>query len=52
MYNSIFSAPNGTLANYTNISMYDVVAASSSYSMNWSSNPPTLPTDRLSFAGK
>lgn len=50
--NSTFTNPLGTLENYTVLSFSDSVAASTSYTINWSAITMGLPTDYISFAQK
>ncbi|MBI5227157.1 right-handed parallel beta-helix repeat-containing protein, partial [Candidatus Micrarchaeota archaeon] len=48
----IFDNPYGDLTNYTNLSLSDLVSAGSSYSINWTSGPGSLPDPRISFNDK
>jgi len=48
----VFDNPSGSYQNYTNISLYDSVLGGEVYTINWTSNPGSLPTRRFSFADK
>ncbi|MBU0528091.1 right-handed parallel beta-helix repeat-containing protein, partial [Candidatus Micrarchaeota archaeon] len=52
MSGSLFLNPLGTLVDYTNLSINDSLAASTSYTINWTTNSSTLPTDYNSFEEK
>ncbi len=47
--NVILDNPNGTLTNYTNLSLADVIDANSSYHMSWTGSPVLLPQQMVSF---
>ncbi|MBI5697683.1 MAG: hypothetical protein HZC29_04165, partial [Thaumarchaeota archaeon] len=48
--NIVFDSPSGHFSQYTNLSLDDVV--DSSYSINWTNQPTTLPPGHLSFRNK
>ncbi|MEW6749267.1 MAG: right-handed parallel beta-helix repeat-containing protein, partial [Candidatus Micrarchaeota archaeon] len=49
---AVIDNPAGTYENYTNLSISDLVSASSAYSINWTRNSSALPSHRDSFAQK
>ena len=52
MGSSIFDSPLGSYQNFTNLSINDSVNTGESYSIAWSSNPSTLPSNYSSFSQK
>lgn len=48
----IFDNPNGNFANYSNISINDMIEAKAVYIINWSNQPATLPANEISFNNK
>gem|GEM_PF-3558816 len=52
MTNTLFLPPSGALENYTNLSIYDSVEASTTYIVNWSFYSGPLGPDHISFDQK
>ncbi|MFN7991320.1 MAG: right-handed parallel beta-helix repeat-containing protein [Candidatus Micrarchaeia archaeon] len=53
MRNAIFDNPSGNLSNFSNLTLSDSVSAGSSYSINWSAQPPVpFPSALTPFNGK
>ncbi|MBU0526921.1 right-handed parallel beta-helix repeat-containing protein, partial [Candidatus Micrarchaeota archaeon] len=50
--NMTFLNPAATYVNYTNLTLNDVLRNNESYSMTWTTNSSTLPTDYTSFEQK
>ncbi|MEM4331972.1 MAG: right-handed parallel beta-helix repeat-containing protein [Candidatus Micrarchaeia archaeon] len=50
--NTSIDNPLGNYVNYTRIYLSDVIDAGTSYVINWTSQPASLPTQRSSFRGK
>jgi parallel beta-helix repeat protein len=52
LHDVIFDNPLGNLQNYTNLTLSDIVEASSLYIMRWSTNSTALPLDTIPFRQK
>ena len=52
MTNALFLNPQGTFVNYTNLSLYDVLGGTESYSINWTSPLAPPDADHIPFENK
>ncbi|MCI0504199.1 right-handed parallel beta-helix repeat-containing protein [Candidatus Micrarchaeota archaeon] len=52
IYNLTVDRAQGDFVNYTSLNITDIIEVNTSYSITWSSRPPTLPPNTTSFAGK